>query len=60
MKLMINASEPNYGVVEDFMIMDSEPVIGKWSVSVKAHNMVSIHWVETYTGYCSKMSRCLH
>ena len=19
-----------------------------------------IHWVETYTGYCSKMSRCLH
>ena len=42
MKLMINASEPNYGVVEDFMIMDSEPVIGKWSVSAKVHNMVSI------------------
>ena len=19
-----------------------------------------LHWVETYTGYCSKMSRCLH
>ena len=42
MKLMINALEPNYGVVEDFMIMDSEPVIGKWSVSAKAHNMVSM------------------
>ena len=42
MKLMINASEPNYGVVEDFMIMDSEPVIGKWLFRAKAHNMVSI------------------
>ena len=42
MKLMINASEPNYGVVEDFMIMDSEPVIGKWSVRAQAHNMVSM------------------
>ena len=41
MKLMLNASEPNYGVVEDNMIMDSEPVIGDWTVNAKAHSLVS-------------------
>ena len=41
MKLMLNASEPNYGVVEDLMIMDSEPVLGTWSVSANAHSLVS-------------------
>ena len=41
MKLMLNASEPNYGVVEDDMIMDSEPVIGDWTVNAKAHSLVS-------------------
>ena len=40
MKLMINSSEPNYGVVEDNMIMDSEPVLGDWVVNAKAHSLV--------------------
>ena len=42
MKLMINSSEPKYGVVEDYMIMDSEPVLGDWVVNAKAHSLVCI------------------
>ena len=48
MKLMLNASEPNYGVVEDDMIMDSEPVIGDWTVNAKAHSLVSTNRDQKY------------
>ena len=41
MMKLINATEPNFGVVEDHMIMDSEPVLGKWSISANAHSLVS-------------------
>ena len=40
MMKLINATEPNYGVVEDQMIMDSEPVLGKWSIAAYAHSLV--------------------
>ncbi|KAL4237869.1 hypothetical protein ACF0H5_002579 [Mactra antiquata] len=36
MKNMVNASESEYGVVEDFIIMDTEPVLGDWLISVTA------------------------
>ena len=34
MKKLINVSEPTYGVVEDFLIMDTEPVLGSWKIEV--------------------------
>ncbi|KAL4237648.1 hypothetical protein ACF0H5_002362 [Mactra antiquata] len=36
MKNMVNVSESEYGVVEDFLIMDTEPVLGDWLISVTA------------------------
>ncbi|XP_060578353.1 CD109 antigen-like isoform X2 [Ruditapes philippinarum] len=34
MKKMTNVSESQWGVVEDFLVMDTEPVLGKWKISV--------------------------
>ncbi|KAL4237870.1 hypothetical protein ACF0H5_002580 [Mactra antiquata] len=36
MKKMVNVSESEYGVVEDFLIMDTEPVLGDWGIQVEA------------------------
>ncbi|KAH3716732.1 hypothetical protein DPMN_059461 [Dreissena polymorpha] len=36
MKKMTNVSSGVYGVVEDLMIMDDEPVLGKWRIESKA------------------------
>ncbi|XP_053387210.1 CD109 antigen-like [Mercenaria mercenaria] len=41
MKRMVNVSEPNYGVIEDFLIMDTEPVLGQWKISVEIRNKAS-------------------
>ncbi|XP_060607320.1 CD109 antigen-like isoform X2 [Ruditapes philippinarum] len=35
MKNMVNVSESNYGVIEDYLIMDSEPVLGTWTITAK-------------------------
>jgi hypothetical protein len=40
MKNMVNASESNYGVIEDYLIMDSEPVLGTWTITAKVQDRV--------------------
>lgn len=37
MKRMQNVTSGAYGVVEDFMIMDDEPVLGDWYITATAH-----------------------
>lgn len=36
MKHMINISETGYGIVGDSFILDTEPVLGKWELTVTA------------------------
>jgi len=38
MKRLINVTAGSYGVLEDFMIMDEEPMLGKWWIAVKARS----------------------
>ena len=38
MKQMINVTSGQYGIVEGSMIMDDEPVLGPWHITVKAHS----------------------
>jgi len=38
MKRLINVTAGSYGVLEDFMIMDEEPVLGQWRITVKARS----------------------
>ncbi|XP_060569145.1 CD109 antigen-like [Ruditapes philippinarum] len=35
MKKLVNVSEPIFGVVEDFFVMDTEPVLGEWRIKSK-------------------------
>ncbi|XP_045170199.2 CD109 antigen-like [Mercenaria mercenaria] len=37
MKKMTNVSDTTYGVVEDSLIMDTEPVLGKWKITVSTN-----------------------
>ena len=37
MKQMLNVSSGEYGVVEDSMIMDDEPVLGRWQLTATSH-----------------------
>jgi hypothetical protein len=41
MKNMVNVSESNYGVIEDYLIMDSEPVLGTWTITAKVKDKVN-------------------
>jgi hypothetical protein len=41
MKNMVNVSESNYGVIEDYLIMDSEPVLGTWTITAKVKDRVN-------------------
>lgn len=40
MKMMSNVSSGAYGVVEDLMVMDDEPLLGTWRIEARAlgHN----------------------
>ena len=54
MMKLINATEPNFGVVEDLMIMDSEPVLGRWSVVAYAHSLVGLLVVSNFVNLRKK------
>ncbi|XP_060573011.1 CD109 antigen-like isoform X2 [Ruditapes philippinarum] len=41
MKKLVNVSEPIYGVVEDFFVMDTEPVLGEWRIKVSVDRQVT-------------------
>ena len=57
MMKLINATEPNFGVVEDHMIMDSEPVLGKWSIAANAHSLVgAAEFINLYWTFIKKLS----
>ncbi|XP_053374571.1 CD109 antigen-like isoform X1 [Mercenaria mercenaria] len=49
MKKLTNVSEAMYGVVEDFLIMDTEPVLGKWKITVKTDRQVSDYEEKYFT-----------
>lgn len=38
MKQMKNVTSGDYGVLEDFMIMDEEPVLGPWTITSTAYS----------------------
>lgn len=41
MKQLHNVTSGSYGVIEDFLIMDDEPILGQWTITSKsyAHSM---------------------
>jgi hypothetical protein len=43
MKKLVNVSEPIFGVVEDFFVMDTEPVLGEWRIKVSVDRQVVSH-----------------
>ena len=38
-KQWINASSSEYGVVENFMLVDTEPIVGKWKIVVATNRI---------------------
>ena len=34
-KQWINVTNPEYGVIENYMVTDSEPLLGSWSIEVE-------------------------
>ncbi|XP_053374577.1 CD109 antigen-like isoform X2 [Mercenaria mercenaria] len=49
MKKLTNVSESTYGVVEDFLIMDTEPVLGRWKITVSTNKRSSSHEEKYFT-----------
>lgn len=37
MKKMQNVTSGSYGVLEDFLIMDDEPILGQWTITSSAY-----------------------